>query len=79
MSEEAKKVLEQALKLAPEARAAIAGSLIESLDTQADEEAEAAWSLEIQRRLKEIDEGTVKAVPWSEARRRILGSSVDRK
>ena len=66
-------ILEDALKLPPEARAAIAGTLIESLDDVVDEGAEAAWEAEIHRRLQELDEGKVKPVSWAEARSRIGG------
>ncbi len=64
-----KKVLEQP----PEVRAAIAGSLIESLDITVDSDAEAAWEAEVSRRIQELGDGSVKPVPWSEARRRIIG------
>ena len=74
MNADAKKVLEEALRLPPEARAAVASSLIESLDTEVDPDAEAAWAVEIERRLKEIDSGAVKLIPWAEARKRILAS-----
>ena len=66
-------ILREALDLPPEARAAIAGSLISSLDDQVDENAEDAWVTEITRRLSEIDSGSVKLIPWSEARRRLAG------
>ena len=66
-------LLEQALKLPPEARAALAGSLIDSLDDSVDEDLERAWEEEIGKRLKEVREGKVQLVPWSEARRRIAG------
>jgi len=67
------KLLEEALKLPPEARAALAGSLIDSLDEVVDEDAEAAWATEISRRVQELDSGSVRTVPWAEARRRIVG------
>lgn len=70
-----KKVLQDALRLPPEARAALAGHLIESLDDSVDENGEAAWSKEIARRIEELDKGKVKTVPWSVARRQILGRS----
>ena len=70
-----KKVLEEALRLPAEARAALAGYLIESLDDSVDEDAEAAWAQEIARRIDDLDRGRVKAVPWSVARRQILGRS----
>ncbi len=66
------KVLEDALKLPAEARAALAGSLIESLDETVDADAEAAWAEEIARRLRDLDSGKAKTIPWSEARRIIL-------
>ena len=44
----------------------------ESLDTDVDEDSEAAWSAEIARRLGELDSGAVKPIPWEKARRMIL-------
>jgi len=67
------KLLEEALKLAPEARAALAALLLESLEEGADEGAEAAWAVEIAKRIHELDSGAVAPVPWPEARRMILG------
>jgi len=66
-------ILQEALKLPPEARAALAGSLLESLDDHVDADAEAAWDAELERRLRQIDQGEVKLVPWNEARRAIRG------
>jgi len=37
-----------------------------------DEGVEAAWSLEIARRLAELETGKVKSVPWAEVRRQIM-------
>ena len=70
-----KRVFEDALQLPPEARAALAAELIATLDEEADPDAEAAWSEEIRRRLDEVDAGTVRPIPWSEARRRILAAT----
>lgn len=67
-----KKVLEEALRLPPEARAALAAQLLESLDESVDEDAEAAWEREIARRVDELNKGAVKTVPWSVARNQIL-------
>lgn len=66
-------VLREALKLPMEARAALAGSLLDSLDDTIDESAAAAWDTEIARRIREIDEGRAGLIPWSEARRQIVG------
>jgi len=73
MKQDPTDLLKEALKLPPEARAALAGCLLESLDKEVDEGAEAAWQVEIDRRLREIDSGKVKPIPWSEARRKITG------
>ena len=73
MTRDAGELLKEAMELPPEARAALAGSLIDSLDEEVDDDAEAAWGAEIDRRQRELDSGSVKAVPWSEARKKILG------
>ena len=72
---EKKDLLSKVFKLAPEERAALAGSLIESLDESVDPDAEAAWAKEIVKRLKDLDSGKVRTISWSEARRRILRSN----
>ncbi|MDW7760422.1 MAG: addiction module protein [Acidobacteriota bacterium] len=71
MKENIAYILEQALRLPPEARAALAGSLLDSLDETLDSEAESAWAAEIASRIREIDEGKAPLIPWAEARARI--------
>jgi putative addiction module component (TIGR02574 family) len=71
MKREPAQILKDALALPTEARAALAGSLLESLDTEVDEDAEAAWATEVNRRVAELDSGRVKTVPWAEVRRRL--------
>ena len=56
-----------------QARAALAGSLLDSLDGPTDSEAESAWEAEIALRVRELDSGNAAAIPWSEARRMIAG------
>lgn len=73
MGSDASKLLEAALKLPPEARAAMAGSLLESLDTAVDADAEAEWDREIAHRLKDLDAAPARVVSWNDARRKILG------
>jgi putative addiction module component (TIGR02574 family) len=73
MKPETDELLERALKLPPEARAALAGHLIDSLDETIDEGVEHAWATEVAQRLKGLREGRVELIPWSEARRRIAG------
>jgi len=42
-------------------------SLLESLDVEVDDDAEASWRQEIYRRLQETDSGAVKLIPWEDA------------
>jgi putative addiction module component (TIGR02574 family) len=65
-------ILKKALKLTELDRAALAGSLIDSLEGELDEDSEQAWCAEIARRFRELDSGTATSVPWSQARRRIF-------
>jgi putative addiction module component (TIGR02574 family) len=71
MTEAVSELLKRALALPAEARAALAGSLLESLDETLDASAEEAWSDEIARRIEELDSGKVRPVPWADARRQI--------
>jgi len=73
MKQNIAEILKEALKLPPEARAALAGTLLDSLDETVDKDAESAWEAEISVRLKEIDEGKLNLIPWAEARARITG------
>jgi len=71
MSPDVSELLKKALALPPEARAALAGSLLESLDDTVDPSVEEAWKHEIAKRIEELDSGKVKPIPWAEARRQI--------
>jgi putative addiction module component (TIGR02574 family) len=71
MTPEVSELLKKALALPPEARAALAGSLLESLDETVDASAEEEWNEEITRRIHELDSGKVKPIPWAEARRQV--------
>jgi putative addiction module component (TIGR02574 family) len=72
MTPDVSELLKKALALPPEARAALATSLFESLDEEpADEGVEAAWSEEIKRRIEDIDSGKVEMIPYEEVRRRL--------
>ena len=73
MNTETHELLTQALRLPVTARAALAASLIESLETDPpDEGVEAAWQAEVERRAAEIDRGDAKTIPWSEVQRRMM-------
>jgi putative addiction module component (TIGR02574 family) len=71
MTQEVSELLRKALALPPEARAALAGSLLESLDETVDASAEEDWNEEIARRIQQLDSGKVKPIPWAEARRQV--------
>ena len=75
MNTTAKQLYDNALRLPDSERAELAAWLIESLDPEVDREVDEAWDAEIKRRIDELDNGKVTAVPWPEARRMILGLS----
>lgn len=56
----------RAKALPAENRARLAEELLESLQGEADVEAEAAWEREIERRVAEIESGAVHLVPAEE-------------
>ena len=69
MSPKVQKVLHDAQRLPPKARADIGATLIRSLDIDDDPGVDEAWANEIERRIREVDEGKVKLIPWEQARR----------
>ena len=73
MKQDITEIVKEAMKLPIEARAALAGTLLDSLEESVDRDAEAAWDAEISLRLKEIDQGKVNLIPWAEARAKIAG------
>lgn len=66
-------LLEHALKLPASDRLALATELLDSVEGPEDPEWAAAWAEEIDRRVKELDAGTVKAVPWEQVKSELLG------
>lgn len=66
-----KEILLEALRLPDSERAALAGELIESLDSEVDSDASAAWVAEVHRRVADLRAGKATTVSWAEARRRI--------
>ncbi len=55
-------ILSAALALSPGARAMLADELLQSLDGPHQEPIDAAWAEEIERRIREIDEGKVELI-----------------
>lgn len=64
-------IIDQALKKPEKERALIAERLISSLDSASDKDVELAWQKEIEKRLKEIDSGIVRCIPWEDVRERL--------
>jgi len=60
-----------ALALPPESRAALADSLLDSLEAEVDEGAADEWRAEVHKRIQELDAGTVRAASWQEVRSRL--------
>lgn len=64
-------LFQEASQLSETERADLAGRLLETLHGEPDEDVEAAWAEEIERRIRQIDSGEVKAVPWEEVRAKL--------
>jgi len=63
-----KELIRDASELPDSDRATLAGLLIESLDPSPTDIVKTAWSREIERRVREIDAGTVDLISWEEVR-----------
>ena len=70
-------VFRQALGLDASDQNELVGLLIDSLDPETEQGAEAAWLQEIDRRARELDSGTVQTIPWEIARERLSRASRD--
>ena len=71
MSKTGEKLLEDAMKLGLPERAELAAELIASLDGEPDQDTEAAWAAEIERRAIRARSGDDTGTPWAEVRGRI--------
>jgi putative addiction module component (TIGR02574 family) len=67
----AQELLADALRLDTTDRAKLAAELLASLDGEPEEDVEAAWAEEVERRMDEIESGAVKLVPWEDVKRRV--------
>jgi putative addiction module component (TIGR02574 family) len=65
-------LFKQASELSDKDRAELIALLLESLEGEPDEGVEAAWAAEIERRIEEVDSGTVKTVPWEEVKAKLV-------
>lgn len=71
MQRSAAEVLEAALALSEDERAEVAAKLVASLDGEVDPDAEAAWAVEIERRLARIEAGQSRSVLMDESLARL--------
>jgi putative addiction module component (TIGR02574 family) len=68
MARSARDLFDEAMRLEPQERATLMRLLIEALDADTEEGAEDAWRVEIERRMAELDSGSVETIPWEEVR-----------
>lgn len=64
-------VIDGALALAPQERSAVVLALLDSLEGDDEHLVASAWAEETKRRKEGIEAGTIKLVPWAEARARL--------
>jgi putative addiction module component (TIGR02574 family) len=64
MKQATKKILDAALELPDKEKIQVVEELLVGIEGEPDPDAEAAWANEIARRTHEIEQGTVKPVPW---------------
>lgn len=69
MKYDAAALLKEALTLSAKDRVALAEALLASLEEPPENDSEAAWNVEIERRIAELDSGVVCPIPWNEVRR----------
>ena len=70
-SEPRKDLFEEALSLPAKQRARLAHELLQSLDEGEDPDAAEAWLSEIERRAKEVRDGTAQVEEWAVVRKRL--------
>jgi putative addiction module component (TIGR02574 family) len=71
MSPEVSDLLKRALALPVDERAALANTLLDSLETT-NESVQEAWDEEVARRIKDLKAGKAVTVPWEQLHRQLL-------
>jgi putative addiction module component (TIGR02574 family) len=71
MSPEITDLLKRALALSTDERAALANTLLDSLET-GSESVEEAWDKEVARRMSDLKAGKAVTVPWQQLHREFL-------
>ena len=73
MSPEVSGLLKRALALSVDERAALANTLLDTLDgTNESVSLREAWDAEVARRIEDLKAGKALTVPWEELRRELL-------
>ena len=67
-------LFKEAMDLDDNARANLAGLLIESLDTEAENGIENAWLKEIELRMESLDSGKTETVSWDTVKERLYNN-----
>ena len=78
MSPELSDLLKRALALPVDERAALANTLLDSLETP-NEAVDVAWDEEVARRMQELKAGRAVTVPWEQLHRELLATINGRK
>ncbi|MFL5356642.1 addiction module protein [Archangium sp.] len=71
MSEQAEKLLSEALKLPTSERVRVAAELLASVEGEPEPDAEAAWAAEIDRRVRRVEAEGPKGDDWQDVHARI--------
>lgn len=61
-------ILKAAYRLPERKRIELIENLISSLEPESDEEVDALWAEEVERRSRELEQGKVKGIPYAEVR-----------
>jgi putative addiction module component (TIGR02574 family) len=76
MSPEVSDLLKRALALSVDERAALANTLLDSLETTnqsvQDQSVQEAWEAEVARRMEDLKAGKAVTVPWEQLHRELL-------
>jgi putative addiction module component (TIGR02574 family) len=76
MSPEVSDLLKRALTLSADERAALANTLLDSLETTdqsaQDQSVQEAWDAEVARRMEDLKAGKAVTVPWEQLHRELL-------
>lgn len=68
MTRTAKDIVKAAIQLPENERVQVVEQLLASLEPESDEDVDSAWAAEIERRSRQIKEGTVSLIPWEEVK-----------